>query len=111
MINDIISVPYHDIDPIDLNLAKTISETLERHYPGWAWQVNVNSEGGVVNVINGVLNDGRPANYGYVLHIANLNNYKDVCHKAVMVGGELLERYNMPREGWKGQEPTSMEIH
>jgi len=106
---DIISVPYHDIDPIDLTLAKTISDTLEQHYPGWAWQVNVNSEGGIVNVMSGVLNDGRLRNYGYVMHISDLNNYRAVCKKAIMVGGELLERANMPRRRWQGQEPNIMD--
>ena len=100
----LIAVPGHDADPIDLNLAKTIADTLEYHYPGWGWEVNVNSEGGIINVINGVLNDGMNKLHGYVLHISNMNNYKIIHKKVIMVGGELLERANMPRDRWKGQE-------
>lgn len=112
---DTLTVPYHDIDPIDLTLAKTIADTLEIHYPGWGWQVNINSDktGGVVNVLNGVLNDTiiDRGNYGYVLHLSNIYNHRDTVKKAVMIGGELLERANMPRSRWQGQEPTTMEIH
>ena len=112
---NILSVPDHDLNPIDIQLAKTIADTLEAHYPGWGWQVNINSDktGGVINVLNGVLNDtviGR-RNYGYVLHLSNIRKHKDTVKKAVMIGGELLERANMPRSRWQGQEPTTMEIH
>jgi len=112
---NILSVPDHELNPLDIQLAKTISDTLEEHYPGWGWQVNVNSEksGGVVNVLNGVLNDNPwvNKNYGYVLHLSNIYSHKDTVKKAVMIGGELLERANMPRSRWQGQEPTTMEIH
>ena len=109
--SDILAVPLHDIDPIDLTLAKTIADTLEYHYPGWAWQVNINSDGGIINVLSGVLNDRITRNYGYVLHISDMHNYNAICKKVVMVGGEMLERANMPRRRWEGQEPTSMELH
>ena len=112
-VDDIIQEPGHPVDPLDFNLAKQIGDTLEAHYPGWAWQVNVKSEAGqgIINVISGVLNDGSPRNYGYVLHLAKLGSNKDVTHKAIIAGGELLERSHMPRSRWKGQEPTIMEKH
>jgi hypothetical protein len=110
---DIISVPYHDIDLVDLELAKTIGDTLETHYPGWGWQVNINSDktGGVVSVLSGVLNDDLHSNYGYVLHLANIYNYKDTVKKAILAGGELLERCNMPRSRWEEQVVKSIEVH
>ena len=112
-IDNIIQEPGHSLDPLDFSLAKTIGDTLENHYPGWGWQVNVKSEAGqgIINVISGVLNDWTPKMYGYVLHIGKLGNYKDIARKAVIAGGELLERCNMPRDRWKGQEPKQMEIH
>ena len=111
-IDDIIQEPGHDIDPIDFQLAKTIGDTLEKHYPGWAWQINVKSEAnaGVINVISAVLNDWTPKMYGYVLHLGKLGSHKDIVHKAVVAGGELLERANMPRDRWSGQEPKTMDI-
>jgi len=111
----ILSVPGHELNQLDIQLAKTIADTLEEHYPGWGWQVNINSEksGGVINVLNGVLNDNPfvSKNYGYVLHISNISSHKATVKKAIMIGGELLERANMPRSRWQGQEPTTMDIN
>lgn len=110
-INDIIQEPGHPVDPIDFELAKTIGDTLEYHYPGWAWQVNVKSESnqGVINVTSGVLNDGVSKFWGYVLHLGKLGSYKDITHKAVIAGGELLERAHMPRRRWEEQEVTHID--
>lgn len=115
-IDNIIGEPGHSFDPIDYNLAKSIGDTLENHYPGWAWQVNVKSEvnAGVINVFSGVLNELSPRLYGYVLHLAKLGGHKDIVHKAVIAGGELLERAHMPRDRWTGQEIKKMdraEVH
>ena len=112
-IDDIIQEPGHPVDPIDFELAKSIGDTLEFHYPGWGWQVNVKSElnQGVINVTSAVLNDGVHKLWGYVLHLGKLGSHKDITHKAIVAGGELLERANMPRSRWEGQEVKKMEIH
>ena len=104
-------VPEHPIDPNDVLLAKLISETLEKHYPGWGWMVHVDSEGGVVNIINGVMNANLNKQYGYVLKMAALNNntYPMIVKEVVMAGGELLERMNLPRSRWEGEDPTHVE--
>lgn len=103
-------VPEHDIDPIDVNLARIIGDTLEKHYPGWGWMVNVDSEGGVVNIINGVMNTSLQKQYGYVLMMTQVSNtYDMIIKETVMAGGELLERMNLPRSRWKGEEPKKVE--
>jgi len=103
-------VPYHPVDPIDVQLAKTIGDTLENHYPGWGWMVHVDSEGGVINIINSVMNASLQKQYGYVLKFATLNGtHEHIVKQAVRAGGELLERMNLPRSRWRGQEPDRVE--
>lgn len=75
---------------IETILAKNIAEKLHKHYPGHLWAVNVDSNGGIVNIFNMRLS-GR---WGFTLHLDDL--YGDPDMKKVMrAGGELLERYRL----------------
>ena len=72
-------------------LQQQIGETLKRHYPGYLWAVQVDILGGVVNIYNLTLT-GR---WGFVVHIKNIDSR---MKKIVDAGGEMLERYFMPRD-------------
>jgi len=105
MLGDIMPVDGHKVESQDLVLAKTIGDTLEKHYPGWAWMVHVDSEGEIVNIMSGVLNEFQVKMYGFTYHLHNLTySHKAATQKAIKAGGELLERANMPRSRWTGQE-------
>ena len=96
-------VTYHNVEIDDMNLAGLISNTLEKHYSGWGWLVRVDSEGGIVEIINGIMNATLTKQYGYVLKLAKLNNtYDMIVKQSVNAGGELLERMGVPRGPWRG---------
>jgi hypothetical protein len=97
-VTEIKRVESHDIEPGDVMMAIRISEILERHYPGWGWMVFVDSEGGVVDITNLVLQTytlGRE--YRYTLMLKDLG-YEDEIERNVMrAGGEVIERMHQPR--------------
>lgn len=73
-------------------MAKNCGEILERHYPGWEWAVGVGQ--GLVRIHAGKLD----MQYGYVLHADKIDNDYQAVKRA---GGEILERYRMPRNGFR----------
>jgi len=83
----------------DLILAKDIAETLNEHYPGHLWAVNVNS--GVAIIKNLYISSA----WGFVLHYNNIKGDAGYRKKRVIqAGGELLERANMKRGKYEGFE-------
>ena len=87
----------HTYTANDELLACRASELLQKHYPGYVWAVNVNSEdtGGVMTIKNFSVS----SSYGMILHIAKLDNK---LKKVVRAGGELLERAKLIRGKGKG---------
>lgn len=88
-----------DIDPYltaDVTLMKQISDVLERHYPCHPWMVKVTHKQGVAMIKLPILM-GR--NDEYVLHINRLKGDPGL-RAVVRAGGELLERYNVPRQAF-----------
>jgi len=81
-----------DMSPSAVTLAKNVAETLNKHYPGHLWGVNVNEAGGIVTVYNLSLS----GNWGFVLHIKDLAIADDM-KKVMRAGGEILERYRLRR--------------
>ena len=79
-------------------LAIRASELLQKHYPGYIWAVNVNSEqtGGVMTIKNFSVS----SSFGMTLHITKLDNK---LKKVVRAGGELLERGRLIRGSNKGE--------
>mgnify|MGYP000514636362 CR=1 FL=1 len=83
-------------DAADLALTMKIAETLERHYPGHPWMVQVSHDSGCAFIKLPIVMRSMER---YVLHIDKLN--MDPSMRAVVrAGGELLERFNMPRTGF-----------
>jgi hypothetical protein len=82
-----------------LNLVKGAGDTLERHYPGWLWQIRPNEHGGIIDIFSLKLS-GRLA---YTLHIPTVQEDEDFrC--IVRAGGELLERFGFRRVGYSYDE-------
>ena len=73
-------------------LARNLIATLEQHYPLYTglWRVTVNEQGGVIEVNNMAIS-GR---YGFLMHISKIDSEG---RKVVRAGGELLDRYGLPR--------------
>lgn len=84
-------------DAADIALCKEIYEILNKHYPAHLWQVGANSYTGVVD-IKLLYPDGRHriTNFGYGLKISSLDA-PFIKKKIIKAGGELLERYGLPR--------------
>lgn len=90
-VGDRIVVGKHT-DTLDFDHAKACAEALTKHYPGYAWAVNVSSETGMVQVRNLTLS----GDWGFNIHLARINS--DPSLKVVIqAGGEILERYKVKR--------------
>jgi hypothetical protein len=80
----------------DMRIAEAIGETLFSHYPGHVWQVHVDSKQGVAFIKLAVLMRG---GWKYILKLRDLNSDPGLrC--VIRAGGEILERFNIPRSGF-----------
>ncbi len=84
-------------DAADIALCKEIYDILDKYYSGHLWQVGANSRTGIVD-IKLLYPDGkhRVTNFGYGLKISSLDA-PFLKKKIIIAGGELLERYGLPR--------------
>lgn len=88
-----------DVDPClaaDLALTKRIAEKLEQHYPAHPWMVTVTHAQGVAMIKLPLV---MKRNQAFVLHIDRLGSDPGL-RAVVRAGGEILERYHMPRHGF-----------
>jgi hypothetical protein len=73
-------------------IVKRVGDILESNFPGWAWVIAPDERGGIITIRSMRLD----ARYGYLLHIARIQD--DPQLSAVLrAGGEILERAGMPR--------------
>ena len=88
------SVEGHAFEVADITLAKNIAEALHAEYPGHLWAVNVNSEGGVVDIKNFRIS----SRYGIRLYLNTLTPFDRNAKRLIInSGGEMLERAKLPR--------------
>jgi len=88
-----------EVDPYvvaDLALTNAIAEKLEAHYPAHPWMVTVTHAQGIAMIKLPLV---MMRNEAFVLHIARLACDPGL-RAVVRAGGEILERYNMPRHGF-----------
>ena len=79
-----------------INLVRDIADVLERNYAGWLWAVQPYEGGGIIKIFS-LLISGQ---YGYIMKIEDIQN--DPERKlAVEAGGNILERYSLPRGPYK----------
>lgn len=85
----------------DLATAQVLFNELMRQYPGHQWGVEVNGESGhvVIRLSYSRGADTKPSKYGVVLHLHNLQDHDGMVKKLRWAGGELLERFDLPRSG------------
>lgn len=85
--------PDQSIDednPKDFMMAKTIADTLDKHYPGYMWAVTASQRTGVIHILSLRLS----GKYGYLLHYKDVED--DVSGKLIIrAGGEILERFKV----------------
>lgn len=87
----------------EMKIAKQCADHLNKHYPGHLWAVNVNMDGGTVNIFNLALS----SIYGYLLYMTTVENDPEL--KCVMrAGGELLERARLKKE-YQGDAPKEID--
>lgn len=80
----------------DAALSKRVFATLQQHYPFHTWNVEVNHAGGIVKIRLDVV---MPKSRWFVLHIARLASDPGL-RSVIRAGGDLLERYNLPRRAF-----------
>ena len=86
-----------DFTAEDEGYFRQISAILNEHYPGHQWVVSPRSKQGVVHIRNYGLSD----RFGYTLHVKNIKQHDDLKRLTIMMAGELLERFDVPRERFK----------
>lgn len=78
--------------------AKEGANALNSKYPGWLWAIQINAKGRVFHLFNHALHD----QWGYLLHADDLEHGN--ARKAfIKAGGEILERFGLPRAGMNPQ--------
>jgi len=96
--NDL-SNDYHASTKI---LTKDIGAILVKHYPGWDWVVQVNEIGQMIEIFNYHCH----TKYAYRIRMVDIMN-DPLRRLAVVGGGEILERFGLPRGGF-GAEAQAM---
>jgi hypothetical protein len=93
----------------DLALAAAVFNKLEEHYPGHQWRVNADHGTGIVTVQLLYIDKlRRNAQWGYVIKIGKLDG-DPTLRAAVKAGGELLERFGLPRKRMRVDWDTKQE--
>lgn len=84
----------------DLSLTLRLAETIDAHYPGHPWEIQVSHSQGIATIslplFMGPINK-------YSIHLDYLSN-DPTCRSAVRGAGEILERYRVPRQGFSLDE-------
>ncbi len=86
--------------PDDATLMAAMFAKLTEHYPGHPWWVTADHEHGYATIrlpYYDKLRVNKDAAWAYILHIHNLNS-DPTLRRVVKAGGEMLERYGLPRE-------------
>lgn len=78
---------------LDMALSKDVAEALNEHYPGHLWAVNCQGENGIMTIHNLMLS----GQWGFTLKLDNSYSASDLRKRAIMAGGEILERYKVSR--------------
>lgn len=76
-------------------IAKEVAELLLQHYPGFLWAVSIDSRDtvGMLDIRNLSLS----GKWGFRFPLTEYLDGTDTRRKIVRAGGEMLERYRMPR--------------
>ena len=92
--NDAILTENPQVAANDLVMAKEMADTLNRHYPGHLWAVNVDGAG---TGFADVRNIGLSGNWGFRVMLKHTYSASEFQKRIVMAGGEILERFRLSR--------------
>lgn len=84
-------------DSADIELCGKVSDILNRAYPAHLWMVGCDHKAGLIYVELPYGNSVKAFPYGFALHIGKLGGAKTMKKKVQWAGGELLERWGLPR--------------
>lgn len=93
------------VSPAEWALAGEVHNLLSLHYPGHIFAVNADLKGGVVIIQLAYPDRGKHSGslkdmlsqWGYVIRIAEMDTPDERRRLVINGGGELLERYRLPR--------------
>jgi hypothetical protein len=95
----------HDL--ADIEACHRVGEILSIQYPGHPWQVGVKHDAGTIHIELPYLTRLRTRfPYGFLLHLSSLRNHDTARKKVIWAGGELLERYGLPRGAATADTPA-----
>lgn len=84
------------VDPLDQQICRTVAESLAKYYPGHDWLVEADRRKGLLDIRNLRLS----GQMGCRFPLAGFVTASELDRIAMRLGGEILERYNMPRQGF-----------
>lgn len=87
-------VPGSNLKAAEKSLGSDILSILELHYPSHFWRVVVDIPQGIAHVSIPILMG--PAKK-YILHLDRIVSVPDLKRAVVTAGGEILERFKIPR--------------
>lgn len=99
-ISEIISADHETMQMIER--AKVVAEELTKHYPNHLWAVGWAPGMTLIVRLLGIFN----GEFGYLIHTTKSYSASDLAKRAVMAGGELLERCGVKRGAWNGEDLT-----
>jgi hypothetical protein len=79
----------------ELLMAKTVAESLHKHYPGHLWAVSIED---ARIIIKDLYLSGE---WGYALHIPRIYSISSLVKDCLTAGGEILERFRQARSGMR----------
>ena len=80
----------------EMAIAKNITEILQHFYPGHFWMVHVDARQGIAYLKIPTL---MPKSHCYNIHLHRVSGPNDLVRVVKHFGGEILERFNIPRSG------------
>lgn len=86
-------------------LVKEMGDALEKAYPGWRWMIQPDERGKIVNIWSLALHD----QWGYTVRFVN-TSIERAKKMAIFAGGEILERFGMPRRRFNPMFLRGMEV-
>jgi hypothetical protein len=92
--------PMEIADPLDQQLCEIVGAVLMKHYPLYDWLIRADRRKGMIDIINVSL-DGQ---LGCRVFMDGPASVSELEHKAMMYGGEILERFNVTRGAMRYQE-------
>lgn len=90
--------PHEENQQMEL-IAKMAAMVLSKHYANYLWMTGWLPGNVLVIKLGGA--DNR---YGFTVDAAKAGSISELEHAIMYGGGELLERLNLPRRAWQGEE-------